>query len=87
MKDYVLIKSFSGDNQVSCRKLSIEEYYDGDVVEIDDSDFLLSNKIDRVEIAMYSEVENVSWINYYRDGNLYRCDEIRDGECTTENFD
>ena len=62
-------------------------FYDGDVVEIDDSDFLLSNKIDRVEIAMFSEVENVSWINYYRDGNLYRCDEIRDGECTTENFD
>lgn len=87
MKDYVLIKSFSGDKQVSCRELSIAEYYDGDVVEIDDNDFLLANKIDRVEMIMCSETENVSWINYYKDGNLYRHDEMRDGEWTTENFE
>lgn len=84
MREYVLIKSISGDKQISCRELSIEEYYDGDVVEIDDRDFILSNKVDRVEMTMFFKSETVTWINYYKDGNLYRHDDISNGEITTE---
>lgn len=50
MDEFVLIKAFSGDKQISERKLTLNEYYDGDCPEIDDKDFIVRNKISKVVI-------------------------------------
>ena len=81
----VIIRSFSGDAEVTFKEYDINEYYDADIPEIDDGDFIVSHRISRVEINMYEENEETTHINYYDEsGRLYRTDTIRNGECTTE---
>lgn len=85
MKKYVVIKSFSGDIQISSKQFEINDYYDIDLPEIDDSEYIKEHKIDRVEQHFYSEAENILCINYYNaQGIPYRFDEIKNGVVHTE---
>lgn len=80
----VTITAYSGDTLVSCREMDINDYYDSDIPEIDNTDHILSNKIDRVEQVFYEE-EVITRINYYNEkGVPYKFDEIKNGVCTTE---
>lgn len=51
MADTVLLEAFSGEELFSSREVDIEEYYDGDVPEIDDREFNVKNKISRLRIT------------------------------------
>ena len=74
----VIIKAYSGETMVSSRELDLETYYDGDIPEIDDSDFIISNKIDRVEQHTYDNGSYTAYINYYdENGSAYKFDEIK----------
>lgn len=85
MKDKVIIKVFSGNNQLSCNEYDMNEYYDMDLPEIDDSDYILGHKIDQVEQHFYLNSEYILRINYYNaQGFPYRFDEIKDGVFTTD---
>ena len=85
MKDKVIVKAFSGNDQLSCKQYDMNEYYDMDIPEIDDGDYILGHKIDRVEQHFYSNSEYILYINYYNaQGFPYRFDEIKDGACTTK---
>lgn len=85
MKDKVVIKTFSGNIQLSCNEYNMNEYYDMDLSEIDDSDYILEHRIDRVEQHFYLNKEHILRINYYNSqGSPYRFDEIKNGVCTTE---
>ena len=85
MKDMVIVKSFSGNIQLSCDEFNMNEYYDIDLPEIDDCDYITEHKIDRVEQDFYSGSEHIIRINYYNNqGSLYRIDEIKNGNCKSE---
>lgn len=85
MKDKVIVKAFFGNVQLSCNEYTINEYYDIDLPEIDNSDYIIENRIDRVEQHFYSGTEHMLHINYYNaQGIPYRFDEIKNGVCTTE---
>lgn len=85
MKDKVVVKSFSGDIQISCQQFNINEYYDMDIPEIDEHDYIVKHKIDRVEQHFYLDTGYKLCINYYNtQGMPYRFDEIKNGVCTTE---
>ncbi|MBP5580791.1 MAG: hypothetical protein J6X85_03205, partial [Ruminococcus sp.] len=51
----VSIKAYSDTKIVEENSLSIEEFYDGDIAMIDDSDYILSKRITKVvgEIDAY----------------------------------
>jgi len=83
MKDHVIVKSFSGDTLISCNEYNIHDYYDMDL-EIDDGDFIVEHKIDRIEQHFYLDTEYTLYINYYNEqGVPYKFDEIKNGVCTT----
>lgn len=85
MKKNVVIKSFSGDIQISSKQFEINDYYDTDIKEIDDSDYIREHKIDRVEQHFYSDTGYILYINYYdAQGIPYRFDEIKNGIVHTE---
>ena len=85
MKDKVIIKAFSGNTLLSCNEYDLNEYYDMDLPETDDGDYITAHKIDRVEQHFYSGPEHTICINYYNDkGSPYRFDEIKNGICKTE---
>jgi hypothetical protein len=85
MNDKVIVKVFSGDTQLSCKEYDMNGYYDNDLPEIDDSDYITEHKIDRVEQHFYYGSEHIIRINYYNDkGSPYRFDEIKNGICKTE---
>ena len=84
-KDKVIVKSFSGNIQIRCKEYDMNEYYDMDLPEIDDGDFIIGHKIDRVEQHFYSDTEYTLYINYYNEqGMPYKFDEIKNGVCTTK---
>ena len=68
MDEFVLIKAFSGDKQISERKLTLNEYYDGDCPEIDDNNFIVRNKISKVVIL--NDLLNEKSYNFYDDTGL-----------------
>lgn len=78
MAEKVVIKTFSGKTQISCRQLSLDEYYDSDIAEIDSGDYILKHKIDRVEQHFYTDNEYIIHINHYdSDGVPYKFDKIK----------
>ena len=80
MKDEVIVKAFAGSVQVSCRRFSLTDYYDANLQEIDNADFIIRHKISRVEQHFYSDREYILRINYYNaQGIPYRFDEIKTG--------
>ena len=81
----VNIRSYSGDEEITVREYDINDYYDADIPEIDDGDYIVSHRISRVEISMYEDNEKTTHINYYdENGRLYRTDNIINGECEIE---
>ena len=65
MDEFVLIKAFSGDKQISERKLTLNEYYDGDCYEIDDKNYIAGNKISKVVIL--NDLFKEKSYNFYDD--------------------
>lgn len=63
MAEFVLIKTFSGIEKVSERKITLNEYYDGDCYEIDDKNFIIKNNI--TKIAIFNELLNEKAYNFY----------------------
>ncbi|MCH5348149.1 MAG: hypothetical protein J1E40_02395 [Oscillospiraceae bacterium] len=63
MDEFVLIKAFSDDKQISERKLTLNEYYDGDCYEIDDKNYIAGNNISKVVIL--NDFTNEKAYNFY----------------------
>ena len=85
MREKVIVKAFSDKTVLSCKELFLNDYYDADLPEIDDSDYISGHKIDRVEQHFYSDTGCIIRIIYYdAEGSPYRSYEIKDGVCTTE---
>ncbi|MDE7399254.1 MAG: hypothetical protein K2N06_06965 [Oscillospiraceae bacterium] len=85
MKDKVIVKSFSGNIQISCQQFNISEYYDMNLLQIDGSGYITEHKIDRVEQHFHLDTGYKLCTNYYNaQGIPYRFDEIKNVVCTTE---
>ncbi len=85
MKDKVVIKSFSDNVQISSQQFDINEYYDMNLPQIDDSDYIIKHKINRVEQHFYSDSGYILRINYYNtQGIPYKFEEIENGSCTAK---
>lgn len=58
----------------------MNEYYDMDLLQIDNINYITEHKIDRVEQHFYSDSEYILRINYYNTKGIpYRFDEIKNG--------
>ncbi len=52
MNEFALIETFSGDKLFSERKYPLNEYYDGDCIELDDANFIIENSISKMIITI-----------------------------------
>lgn len=52
MNEFALIETFSGDKLFSERTYPLNEYYDGDCIELDDADFIVENCISKMIITI-----------------------------------
>lgn len=85
MDDKVIFIAFSDDKIVSKRETDLYEYYDGDNPEIDDGEYIKSNKITAVEIHIYDNGNYVLHKNYYGENGVpYRFETTENGVTTVE---
>ena len=85
MVNKVVITAFSGENRISSREVSVDDYYDEEHPEFDSYDYIREHCIDRVEIVMDSYGEHKEYTNYYdKQGRLFRSEENENGEQSAE---
>lgn len=64
MNEFALIETFSGDKLFSERKYPLNEYYDGDCIELDDANFIIENCISKMIITIpYFDQKSYSFFN------------------------
>ena len=85
MDKKVIFVAFSNDKVISRRETDMYEYYDGDNPEIDDSEYIIANKITVVEIHIYDNGSHVLHKNYYdENGAPYRFETTENGVTAVE---
>lgn len=84
--DYrVVFTAFSGDKIIIKRETDLAGYYDGDNLEIDDSEFIKTNKITAVEIDIFDNGDHIVHKNLYdENGSPYRFETTKNGITTVE---
>ena len=89
-EDKVVITAFSGENRLSSREVTVDDYYDEEHPEFDDCDYIRDHRIDCVEIVMDAYDDHKEYKNYYDEqGRLYRSESNENGELFTDimNYD
>lgn len=85
MDNKVVVTAFSGDKQLSSREVTIDDYYDEEHPEFDNSEYIREHRIDHVEIKMNTYGDHKEYNNYYDEqGRLYRSDSNENGELLTD---
>lgn len=76
MNEFALIETFSGDKLFSERKYLLNEYYDGDCIELDDANFIIGNSISKMIITIpYFDQKSYCFFN--ADGLGYKYVDIK----------
>lgn len=85
MDEFALIETFSGDKPFSERKYPLNEYYDGDCIELDDSNFIIENCISKMIITIpYFDQKSYCFFN--ADGFGYKYVDINEGNIEKVEF-
>lgn len=85
MNEFALIETFSGDKLFSKRKYPLNEYYDGDCVELDDANFIIENCISKMIITIpYFDQKSVCFFN--ADGFGYKYVDVTVGNIEKVEF-
>ncbi len=72
MNEFALIETFCGDKLFSERKYPLNEYYDGDCIELDNANFIIGNGISKMIITIpYFDQKSYCFFNVNGFGYKY----------------
>ena len=85
MDNKVVITAFSGENRLSSREVSVDDYYDGQHPEFEDRDYISEHGIDRAEIVIDAYGEHKEYTNHYDEyGRLCRSESNENGKLSED---